>query len=123
MKIIPKKGAKPILVIQDCDIVLAEGDWIDVQKQEDFMARTITGCDIFHSPPSARDLVKEERGLEEEVRAAINRASRENISNTPDFLLAEYLMRCLAAYETATRGRDRWYGMNPKPGTKTENAK
>lgn len=34
----------------------------------------------------------------------------ENESNTPDFLLADYLMRCLQTWEAVTRRRDEWYG-------------
>jgi len=48
--------------------------------------------------------------LANEIRAAINRCSRENISNTPDFILAEYLLSCLAAFESASRRREEWYG-------------
>lgn len=36
-----------------------------------------------------------------EIGQALNRACRENESNTPDFVLAEFLMGCLAAYEEA----------------------
>jgi hypothetical protein len=48
--------------------------------------------------------------LANEIRAAINRCSRENISNTPDFILAEYLLSCLAAFESASMRREEWYG-------------
>lgn len=41
--------------------------------------------------------------LREQLREAINRCSRENASNTPDFILAQYLLDCLRAYEYATR--------------------
>lgn len=34
-----------------------------------------------------------------ELRELINRYSMEIPSNTPDFLLADYLIRCLNAYE------------------------
>lgn len=46
--------------------------------------------------------------LKEEIQAAINRASRENESDTPDYILAEYLMDCLAAYEKAANRRWEW---------------
>jgi hypothetical protein len=49
-------------------------------------------------------------GLTEKIRAALNSVSAENGSNTPDFLLAEYLISCLAAYERAVNARERWYG-------------
>lgn len=48
--------------------------------------------------------------LEREIQQAINRACRENASNTPDFILAEYLMACLEAYERASRTRETWFG-------------
>lgn len=49
-------------------------------------------------------------GFSEELEALINRHSREGRSDTPDFILADYLGECLAAYERATRSRDRWHG-------------
>jgi hypothetical protein len=45
--------------------------------------------------------------LEEEIRATINRNCAENTSNTPDFILAEYLMDCLNAFDKATIYRDK----------------
>ena len=50
--------------------------------------------------------------LSDEIRAAINGCSRENESNTPDFILAEYLMACLVAFESASRRREKWYGQH-----------
>ena len=43
----------------------------------------------------------------QELTDAINRCSAENGSNTPDFILAEYLLDCLNAYENAVSRRDR----------------
>ena len=48
--------------------------------------------------------------LKEELSTIINKASRENESNTPDFILASYLMDCLQAYEKASKWREDWYG-------------
>lgn len=48
--------------------------------------------------------------LQKEIEEAINRASRENASNTPDFILADYLMNCLTAFEHASKKREEWYG-------------
>lgn len=49
------------------------------------------------------------------VEQAINNVSAENGSNTPDFILAEYLLDCLAAFDKASRARERWYGRVDKP--------
>ncbi len=53
--------------------------------------------------------------LEAAIRHAINRFSAENGSDTPDFILAEYLIDCLAAYSMAVKSRDKWYGFEPWP--------
>ena len=44
------------------------------------------------------------------LAALVNCHSRENGSDTPDYLLADYLMGCLRAYEAATVARDKWCG-------------
>lgn len=49
--------------------------------------------------------------LREEIRKTLNIASRENESDTPAFILAEYLMDCLEAFEKANNRRDKWYGV------------
>lgn len=46
--------------------------------------------------------------LKKVIEDAINKASRENESDTPDYILAEYLMDCLIAFETAVKSRDAW---------------
>lgn len=49
--------------------------------------------------------------LREDLEAALNRAAAESKSDTPDWILAEYLMDCLVAFDSATNKRDRWYGI------------
>lgn len=56
--------------------------------------------------------------LETEISGILNRYGAEQESNTPDFVLANYLRACLAAFNEATRERDRWYGVNLYPGYK-----
>ncbi len=48
--------------------------------------------------------------LAEEIEHVINRHSRENASGTPDFILSEYLMGCLAVYERTIGRREDWHG-------------
>jgi hypothetical protein len=52
--------------------------------------------------------------FEQELEALINRYSQENLSNTPDFILAEFLLLCLVAWNHATTERERWYGRIPR---------
>lgn len=47
--------------------------------------------------------------LAEELASLLNRFSQENGSDTPDFLLSEYLLGCLAVWNTITVKRDSWY--------------
>ncbi len=44
----------------------------------------------------------------------INQHSMENASNTPDFILADYLRSCLDSFDVAVIGRDKWYDFNTK---------
>ena len=46
-----------------------------------------------------------------ELELVINRHSKENQSDTPDFMLAEYLKNCLDAYATVVTKRDKWFGI------------
>lgn len=54
--------------------------------------------------------------LREDLRVAINRNSRESRSNTPDHILADYLMQCLQAYEAAHNNTQVWMDSNPTYG-------
>jgi hypothetical protein len=57
-----------------------------------------------------------DKDLARDLAEVVNRHSRENLSNTPDFLLAEFMLAALEAAELFTAKRDRWYGIAPKPG-------
>lgn len=57
-----------------------------------------------------------EREFIEELDALLNRYSKENGSNTPDFILGNYLRNCLDAWNEATKARDQWYGVQLEPG-------
>ena len=50
----------------------------------------------------------------EELTALINKHSLENGSNTPDYILADYLNHCLAIFNGTVKERSRWYGHEPR---------
>lgn len=52
----------------------------------------------------------------EDLEALINKHSMENGSNTPDFVLATFLVGQLAMYDIAVRARDQWYSVHLEPG-------
>jgi hypothetical protein len=52
--------------------------------------------------------------FKKELEQLINKYSVENGSDTPDFILANYLMNCLQSYEIVTDSREKWYGRKDK---------
>jgi hypothetical protein len=49
------------------------------------------------------------------LESLINCHSQENGSNTPDFILAKYLVTCMKAFDVATAEREVWYGRVSEP--------
>ena len=62
--------------------------------------------ELRNSPPQPMTFL-------EELTTLLNRNSMEQRSNTPDFILAEYMLASLRAFETATIARDECYGRAP----------
>lgn len=54
--------------------------------------------------------------FERQLLELLNITSQENASNTPDFILAQYMIACLAAFNTAVQQRETWYGRDARPG-------
>ena len=52
----------------------------------------------------------EKKVLLKELADVLNRNSAENASNTPDFILAKYLIFCLNAFNETIKLREAWYG-------------
>ena len=50
--------------------------------------------------------------FEKELESLINKHSKENASDTPDWVLAQYLAGCLAVFNLATQQREAFYGRN-----------
>lgn len=53
----------------------------------------------------------------------LNRFSRENVSNTPDWILRNFICECLKAFNVGIVERDKWYGIKPEPGDAHANLK
>jgi len=47
------------------------------------------------------------------LETLLNSHCKENISDTPDFILAKYLVDCLESFDQATIRRTAWYGKEP----------
>ena len=75
----------------------------------DFSAKDAKSCAKMEK--QFREARENERAFQAELAAVINKYSREGRSNTPDFILAGYLVNCLEAYEAAMDRHDEWYGV------------
>ena len=49
-----------------------------------------------------------------ELERIINKHSMESGSDTPDFILVDYLCDCLEAFNKTTQLREKWYGRGPE---------
>ena len=49
------------------------------------------------------------RCFRDDLENLINKYSKENGSNTPDFILADYMAECLGAFDRAVERRTKWY--------------
>lgn len=53
---------------------------------------------------------KRTEAFRRELEELINKHSMEGSSNTPDFILASYLLNCLRTFDEAVTHRAKWWG-------------
>jgi len=58
-------------------------------------------------------LASDEQSFGDELARLLNKYSKEGKSNTPDFVLVEYIRKQLEAWNVAVRLREKWYGRPP----------
>ena len=63
-----------------------------------------------HPYPESKERMTCAPALKRQLADAINRYCVENDSNTPDFILAEFIVDCLDAFSKASRSRENWFG-------------
>lgn len=66
--------------------------------------------------------MKQPFNFQSELTSLINRFSAENDSNTPDFILAQYMADALEAFNKATNLREKWYGRDSEESKKLSEA-
>ena len=68
--------------------------------------------DLSDTPDIAGPLSQDTREMEfeRELTTLLNRYSKENGSNTPDFILSKYLIGCLDNFNKTSKAREHWYG-------------
>jgi hypothetical protein len=85
-------------------------------------ARTECTCNKYTDPVWGESVMVDEhclvhnpKSFRKQLEQLLNKYSKENESNTPDFILAEYMMSCLDAFTDATIERNKWYASSQKP--------
>lgn len=75
---------------------------------------------VLPDAPEIKSEQPRESAFQKELENLINRYSQENGSDTPDFILAEYLTGCLATFNRTVIRREEWYGRKKEfpPSTK-----
>lgn len=59
--------------------------------------------------------------FQKELMSLLNRHSQENESDTPDFILAEYLIGSLKVFNESVNNRQIWYGRKKEGESELEN--
>lgn len=54
-----------------------------------------------------------------DIETVVNSHSKESGSNTPDWILANYLVSCLEVFDEAVRCRERWHDREDVPHFET----
>lgn len=54
-------------------------------------------------------------GFRQALESLLNSWSKENGSNTPDWILADYLIECLENWDKHVTKREKWYGRQSQP--------
>lgn len=85
----------------------------EIEKSKEWILRTWDRLE--------RKMDKDDRmtDFERELKGLINKYSKENGSNTSDWILAEFLSQVLDSFDYAVNKRDRWYGVALYPGWST----
>ncbi len=73
------------------------------------------GEESIDTKEESATLEEEPATLERDISAVLNRHSAENDSNTPDFILAQFLIGCLAVWDIGVQQRETWYGRDARP--------
>ena len=58
---------------------------------------------------------KKIENFKRDLAKLINIYSLESVSNTPDFIIAEYLTNTLLEFDKLMQSRDNWYGYSQRP--------
>ena len=75
------------------------------------MENTVEQVDSFGASDAEQSEYNRKK-FGEDLETLVNRFSIENKSNTPDHILAEFMVHCLAAFEATSLRREAWFGVS-----------
>lgn len=92
----------------------AQAEWIAGTNVSSFVDTLLNVYPQYFQVPDPQTAVEPPaapvgRSLRQDLAGVLNSYSQENGSNTPDFILAGFLLSCLGAFDGATNARSRWY--------------
>lgn len=87
-----------------------------------------TSCQYESAVEAINQALKEadtkgDHDLQHELEGLLNSCCMENGSDTPDSILALYMLDCLSAFDKAVRLREAWYGRKTSQPTEEEGIK
>lgn len=86
-----------------------QGAIYELRDWNEFHART----KMFATRKTFASGAQKDESIVDDLKALINRYSIENESNTPDFILAQFIREVMKAYATGLSARDKWFGFEP----------
>lgn len=103
-------------------LVPVEMEITDPDIIEKISGGMLTGLSLSESNEEIRD--DSDGGIERALSSLLNSYCAENVSGTPDFILAKLMIECLKSYNEAVSHRAQWRGeeVDFQPGKKESDA-
>ena len=107
---------KPIDLIYDIvdDILVLNGNinHMYVTNTDDLIENALRKLNAWHKGNFVEldEIVSKGIKFHRELTSLLNRYSKENGSDTPDYILATYLSNCLKNFDATIQEREKWYG-------------
>lgn len=91
---------------------------------DEVLAQCVELCDKMYADANPLEEPKQyvPPGFEKELTNLINRYSKENGSDTPDFILSEFLSGCLSVFNKSLNARKEWLSTPDQIGDNTTQA-
>jgi hypothetical protein len=68
---------------------------------------------VAPQPLTPSEWAERQERFRRDLVAVLNRHCKENDSDTPDWILADYIIGCMNAWNNSSRMRDKWWSFRP----------